>query len=188
MLLDSPPGRPDEGVPGNGESWFVARCFELLRKEGIAVVVSCSDPVPRTTDDGRIVMPGHVGNVYQALNATYTGRTEARYQWFLPDGTLFSRRGISKIKGRERGYLARIEHLVRCGARRPLDLGEDLSAWIDGELARLGTYRKHRGNHRYVWALDKRLRKAIDALALRTRAASGELVRSPYPKRIDEAA
>ena len=45
-------------VPGNGESWFIARCFELLRREGIVGVLSFSDPVPRTTADGRKVLPG----------------------------------------------------------------------------------------------------------------------------------
>ena len=34
-------------VPGNAESWFVARCFEQLRRE-FAGVVSFSDPEPRT--------------------------------------------------------------------------------------------------------------------------------------------
>jgi hypothetical protein len=31
-------------VPSNGESWFLARAFELLRREGVAGVVSFSDP------------------------------------------------------------------------------------------------------------------------------------------------
>src|SRR5215471_14601724 len=31
-----------DDVPGNGETWFLARCFELLRREGYRGVVSFS--------------------------------------------------------------------------------------------------------------------------------------------------
>jgi hypothetical protein len=61
-------------VPGNGESFFVARCFDALRKEGLVGVVSFSDPVPRTTAAGASIFRGHAGVVYQALSAVFTGR------------------------------------------------------------------------------------------------------------------
>src|SRR5262249_3474031 len=78
------PGKPTDSVelgrlvlldevPGNGESWFVARCFEQLKADGILGVVSFSDPMPRARVDGPVVMPGHVGTVYQALSAAYLG-------------------------------------------------------------------------------------------------------------------
>src|SRR5690606_8376190 len=51
-------------VPANGESWFFARCREILRRHGIAGVLSFSDPVPRTSEDGKVVFPGHVGTIY----------------------------------------------------------------------------------------------------------------------------
>src|SRR5262245_32834628 len=41
-------------VPGNGETWFLARAFELLRGR-IGGVVSFSDPMPRALADGRVV-------------------------------------------------------------------------------------------------------------------------------------
>jgi hypothetical protein len=53
-------------VPGNGESWFIARCFERLRREGFVGVVAHSDPLRRTRADGTVVCPGHVGTIYQA--------------------------------------------------------------------------------------------------------------------------
>ena len=56
-------------VPGNAESWFVDRAFAALAAHGIRGVVAFSDPVPRAGIDGRRVMPGHVGWVYQALGA-----------------------------------------------------------------------------------------------------------------------
>jgi hypothetical protein len=40
-------------VAGNAESWTIARCLELLRREGITGVISFSDPSPRRLPDGR---------------------------------------------------------------------------------------------------------------------------------------
>ena len=61
-----------DDVAGNGETWFLARAFRELRTElGVKAVVSYSDPVPRAAADGRLVMPGHVGTIYQAHNAAY---------------------------------------------------------------------------------------------------------------------
>ena len=54
-------------MPGNGESYFVAQCFKRLARLGIQGVLSFSDPIPRTDLEGRVVMPGHIGTVYQAL-------------------------------------------------------------------------------------------------------------------------
>ena len=58
------------------------------------------------------------------------------------------------------------DQLVRQGAERPLDLGQDLDTWLRDALSRVARRVKHRGNHRYLWALDRRLRRAITALAL----------------------
>ncbi|MFM9616276.1 hypothetical protein ACKI18_48310, partial [Streptomyces niveiscabiei] len=71
------PGKPKESVelgrlvltdavPSNGESWFVARCFERLAAEGVVGIISHSDPVPRTTSTGDVTFVGHFGCVYQA--------------------------------------------------------------------------------------------------------------------------
>ena len=59
-----------DDVPANGETWFLARCFRLLRGH-VAGVRSMSDPVPRRTLDGRMVTVGHIGCIYQAHNAVY---------------------------------------------------------------------------------------------------------------------
>src|SRR5512135_2698121 len=58
-------------VKGNGETWFLSRCLKLLALENVFGVVSFSDPVPRPTLAGKVVMPGHVGTIYQAANASY---------------------------------------------------------------------------------------------------------------------
>ena len=52
-------------VAANGESWFVSRCFDYLRREGMVGVVSFSDPVPRTTTKGESVAPGHIGEIIE---------------------------------------------------------------------------------------------------------------------------
>lgn len=171
-------------VPGNGESWFLARCFEHLRGKGIEALVSHSDPLPRRDASGELVLPGHVGQIYQATNAIYGGRTRARTLWILPDGTVFSERAMTKIRARDRGYRYAIDQLVRHGAERPLNLGQDLAAWLSTELPRVARRVKHRGNHRYFWALSRTLRKAIAQLALVD--AHGDPVK--YPKQLDQEA
>jgi len=171
-------------VPGNGESWFLARCFEHLRAKGLEALVSHSDPLPRRDRAGKIVLPGHVGNIYQATNAVYGGRTKARGIWILPDGTVFSERAITKIRSGDRGYRYAIEQLVKHGAPRPLDLGQDLDAWLREVLPAVARRMKHRGNHRYLWALDKRLRKAVTRLALVDENGNP----AKYPKQLDQEA
>lgn len=139
-------------VPGNGESYFVANCLRRLKASGIRGVVSFSDPIPRTTIDGQTVMPGHVGTVYQALNATIRGRSGAATLHILPDGTTFSPRAMSKVRARSRGWRYAQDQLVRFGAA-PLREAEDGRAWLARWLPRLTRKLRHPGNHRYAWAL-----------------------------------
>lgn len=173
-----------DDVPGNGESWFLARCFDHLRGKGIEALVSHSDPQPRRDVAGNLVLPGHVGQIYQSTNAIYGGRTRARGQWILPDGTCFSERALTKIRARDRGYRYAIDQLIKHGAERPLDLGQDLNAWVREQLPRVARRVKHQGNHRYLWAINKSLRKAVAKLALYD--AHGVAVK--YPKQLDKEA
>ena len=159
-----------EEVPGNGESWFVRQCLELLAREGFAGVVSFADPEARESADGGVLFPGHLGVVYQSLGAVYTGRGARKTQYLLRDGRELPNRAQSKIRGGERGVRYAVKALVAEGAREPAP-GEDLSAWLRAERARLTVSRPHQGNHRYVWAL--------------TRGARRDLAREPslsYPK------
>lgn len=155
------PGRPavelgrlvlrDE-VPGNGESWFVARAFRLLLAElQIAAVVSYSDPLPRRREDGSVLCPGHVGVVYQALGATYLGRSKARWLYLDRDGRTISERALSKIKAQDRGCVAAEKDLVHRGAE-PRSWGEEPAAWLARVLPTFPRLR-HPGNHVYVWGL-----------------------------------
>ena len=84
-------------VPAPAESWMIARVLELAARDGIHGIVAFSDPVPRTTSDGAVVFPGHVGHIYRASSARYCGRSRARMLHVLPSGQVLSERTISKI-------------------------------------------------------------------------------------------
>jgi hypothetical protein len=145
-----------DDVPGNGESWFLARAFRALRAERptVRAVLSYSDPLPRHAHDGRVVTPGHVGVIYQAHNGRHLGRAEAREIVVDRDGRTVGRRGLSKLRRGERSGGGTYRQLLAAGApdRR---VGEDWSAWVDRVLV-AGPFRKvrHPGNLVYAWDLD----------------------------------
>jgi hypothetical protein len=146
-------------VEANGESWFVSRCFDYLRREGMVGIVSFSDPVPRTTEAGEVVAPGHIGFVYQALSACYLGRSAPRTLRLLPDGRVIHERAIQKIRGGERGWRYAARPLEEFGAS-PAPSG-DKTAWLGYWLARLTRKLPHGGNHKYAWALERAARKLL---------------------------
>lgn len=176
-------------VPGNGETWFLARCFDALKKKeivddtgrelrGVLGVVSFSDPMPRATAAGEIVLPGHVGTIYQALSGTYLGRADGRRLHLLPDGRVFNHRTEQKIRKMEQGWKGAVQELQSYGAG-PMD--KVPAAWLSHWLPLVTRPLKHGGNHKYAWALDKHMRPAL--------AAAREESKSPaYPKSTDKAA
>jgi hypothetical protein len=147
-------------VGANAESWLVARCMEVLRREGLTGFVSFSDPQPRHALDGRVVMPGHLGIVYQSLNGVYLGRSRADRVRLLPDGTNLPNRRLAKIRARDRGWRPAVEELVEYGAA-PLRGDEDPRAWLDRELPRITRSLPHPGKHRYAWVLNRRDRRHL---------------------------
>ena len=144
-----------DSVEANGESWFIARALELLRGRGFEGIVSHADPVPRTNLAGEEVKPGHIGRIYQASNAVYTGVATARTVRLLPDGSVFNERTRSKIRGRERGWRHAVDQLVAAGAAPPEHTGTaaDLLDWLQVELPRVTRPLKHTGNYRYLIGL-----------------------------------
>jgi len=167
VLLDS--------VPGNGETWFLARAFDILRAKGFLGVVSFSDPLQRRGHDGRVIHLGHVGTIYQAHNGVYLGRGTARTLRLLPDGRVFSDRAAQKIRKAERGWTYAARQLEAFGAS-PAPAGDvaDRTAWLARTLENLTRPVRHRGNHKYAWALTQPGHRALP-LSL------------PYPKRLDPA-
>lgn len=155
-------------VRANGESWFLGRCFELLRRKGIEGVVSFSDPFPRATERGERVFAGHIGTIYQATNAVFLGQRRPERVFLLRDGTVFHRRALSKIRGGERGMEYAVRQLVAAGAQEPQGVG--LDAWLGRALAATTRAVMHPGNLKYALPLTRRARRALPASL-------------PYPKR-----
>jgi hypothetical protein len=152
-----------DDVPANGESWFVAQAFVILRARNYTGVVSFADPVARSSVDGEVVKPGHLGLIYQASNALYAGLATARTLRLLPSGRVFSERTRSKIRGRERGWQHAVEQLVAAGARSPerTSVAADLHAWLKLELPRVTRTLKHGGNHKYLFPLNQQVRRHL---------------------------
>jgi len=168
-------------VAGNGESWFLGQCFRYLRRAGIEALVSHSDPMPRRTVDGRLIMPGHVGVVYQATNALYAGRTRRSLHAVLPDGRVFSERSMSKIRGRERGYRYCVRQLVDAGAPEPAETSckKELTRWMWAAIRQVCRRIPHEGCHRYYWPIGRSRALRRDMALLATGA--------PYPRVVDDA-
>jgi len=163
--------------PGNAESWFLARCHEQLLARGVVGVVSFSDPVPRTLADGRQVSPGHVGIIYQATNARYTGRSTAGIEWVLQDGVIVTRRAVQKVRSRDQGH-GYVERLLTDRGAAPLQDGDDPKLWLTAALDAAGARAvRHAGKHRYVFQLGATARARAQV-----RVALPAL---PYPKQPD---
>jgi len=152
-------------VPGNGETWFLARCFEHLRREGIVGVVSFSDPTARTNAHGETVFAGHIGTIYQAANGRYLGRSAARSLHVLPDGQVFSSRALQKIRAGSQGWRYAADILERHGAAA-INYDHRVE-WLERWLPKITHRMRHFGNHKYAWPLIRRHRA---------------IVGGPYPK------
>lgn len=149
-------------IPANAESWFIGQCHRLLRREGIRGVVSFSDPVPREKADGGLVFRGHIGTIYQAVNATYLGRSKAEIKRLLPDGTVMHGRALAKIRRRDQGYRYAAQILEAHGAE-PLADEEDARDWLDRWLGKLTRPLRHGGNHKYAWGLTRLEKRHLPA-------------------------
>jgi hypothetical protein len=160
-----------DAVPGNGETWMLGQCFRRLRRAGLAGILAFSDPCRRVNYLGLAVFGGHIGTIYQAHNAVYLGRGTARTLTLLPDGSILSDRAQQKVRAVERGLGYSVGRLLAFGAEPPRSLAPAyLSAWLRVWKDRLCRLVRHRGNHKYAWALHRHIR----------------LPRSlPYPKQKD---
>ncbi len=157
-----------------GETWFLARARRLLRKRkpGVRAIVSYADPVPRVTEEGSTVMPGHVGTIYQAWNGVYVGRSGKETKHLTPSGIVVDRRMTGKIRNEQRGAAKAYEDFRRLGAPKRR-LQESGKAYVERAL-REGPFSRvrHPGNHVYCWALDRKT--SVKKAAL------------PFPKQIEQ--
>ena len=97
----------NDHVLANAETWFLTRAYRALRQDKTLAdgrtprfpfSTSYSDPCPRPPSFDRIIFPGHVGIVYQAKNACYTGRSRARSLCLTRSGAVLSDRALSKLR------------------------------------------------------------------------------------------
>ena len=162
-----------DAVPANGESWFLASVFRHLAREGVAAVVSFSDPVVRRRADEQLVAPGHVGTCYAAASAIYTGRTApVAYRMFPEDAGLLHPRMLAKYRAGAPNAGAVERALVAHGA--PLRAhAEDRASYLDRWLPHLTVPFQHSGLHRYAFAIGPHARAV--------RIAQPAL---PYPGRV----
>lgn len=138
-----------DDVPANGESYFVARAFELARREGFTAICSRADPAF-----------GHVGTVYQATNGVYLGQARRRTRRVFADGSVLSDRVLSKLRAKEDGWERERDKLVARGAPPPRR-GQLWARWVKVARDALTTPVRHPGTHCYAWALDRALRRHL---------------------------
>lgn len=138
----------------NAETWFISRAFKLLRRAlGVRFCLSYSDPLPRYDAVGALVKPGHIGQIYQALNASYFGRASKATLLLLPSGRVMSPRALGKIRRDERGRGYATEQLIKGGAPPPMrgESGESYVSRVSGSFTRI----RHPGNLAYGWRFDR---------------------------------
>lgn len=162
-------------VAFNGETWFLARAFSLLRSEKADVegVVSYADPMERRSQCGLLTKPAHAGQIYQASNATFAGRAAARWVWLDRQGQVVSERALAKIKAQHAGHGYAERQLLAAGAdaRRR---GEEPRDWLSRVLVEPVFRRvRHPGNYAFVFGLTRQ------ATATIRRIAGGTV---PYPR------
>jgi len=130
-------------------------------------VVSFADPVVRRAADGRLVVPGHAGFIYQAKGAEALGRSDAATVLVLSDGTTLDRRALSKVRRGECGHEYVERRLTGFGApmRRPGESGE---AFLARALPAAGVVAlRHGGCYRYGFRLGvTRAQRAAVRIAL----------------------
>jgi len=170
-----------DNVEAGAESWFMGQAFDDFRPyfetskstpggrarkpRPLRLIVSHSDPVPVRNERGKITLPGHIGNIYQAKNALYVGRSRAAPRYITPEGRNFSARNLSKIEAWKRGdsvrgrggeaALNRVDELVP-GFRRRFLRGrlsaEKLLKTMLAEGPAALRVHQHPGNLVYAWA------------------------------------
>jgi hypothetical protein len=124
--------------------------------------------MPRRTSEGQVVLPGHVGTIYQAHNGVYLGRCKKRPLFLLPDGRQLNERTLSKMKAKARGeaeatktkgWRSGRDQLVAAGAADP---GETITLdWLSTSMAACVRKVDHLGNHKYAWPINRRMRKHL---------------------------
>ncbi|GAA3250824.1 hypothetical protein ACFO1B_43990 [Dactylosporangium siamense] len=156
-------------VPGNAETWFLARVFRLAASAGIGGAVAFSDPMPRCRF-GELLMGGHHGIAYQGGNGRHVGTSRGGPLVLFPDATSMPARTLTKIRTGAQGWRGAAERLILRGAS-PYTSTQPLAQWLPPALTAAGaTVVQHPGTFKYAWQIrtGRDARIALPAL--------------PYPK------
>jgi hypothetical protein len=95
----------------------------------LSVIISHSDPLPVVNKKkNKVVLPGHIGNIYQAHSMLYTGRSSRSYRYTTWDGKPIPVRSLTKIRAFLRGDTEK-----GAGGKKAL---EDLGKKVSKPLAR----------------------------------------------------
>ncbi len=142
-------------VPGNGETFTLARAFRLLRRElpEVQAVLSYADPLERRDAAGNVVKRGHTGVIYAAFSSVFLGRSSPRTLTLARDGRCINDRTLSKLRRGERGAAYAERQLVAMGAppRTPF---EDGTTYLARALRSGAFYSvRHPGNYAFGWWL-----------------------------------
>jgi hypothetical protein len=169
-----------DGVPGNGETFFLARALRLLREHlpEIRVLLSYSDPVPRIVH-GHLIKPGHVGTIYAAASFTFLGRAKARTLILARrTGQVISERALCKVRAQDRGQDYVLRKLRELGAP-PMNRSEGPACYLARVLQDEALFTRHRHPGNFVYIAPVGTRETRRAFApIRERGL-------PYPKRAD---
>lgn len=170
-----------DDVPANGETWFLKQSFKLLKedKPEIQAVMATSDPLVRVNYlTGEIVMPGHVGTIYQAHNGAYLGRTTKKTVISGNDGNVITGRTLSKVRNQESGKDYSYQKLLAAGAteKQSSEQWRDYVRRATRELNRI----QHPGNHVYAWPLGENKKENREI-----RQTIGAINPSDYPKEVE---
>jgi len=142
-------------VEGNGETWFLTRALNLIHQvqPQIRSVISYSDPVPRHLVGGRVVTPGHKGDIYQCKAARYVGRSKARTLVVGRGWEVVNDRALAKLRKRDKGWESTYRQLLRLGAPER-EAGEEWSVYTPRAMNSPAFRRvRHHGNHAYLFAV-----------------------------------
>ena len=156
----------------NGESFLVSRALRLLRqhKPEVVSVISYADPVKRRVLGSGVVHGGHIGRIYQVMDALYLGRATPRTLDIMPNGLVFSPRALSKLRAGETGAEYALRQLLAAGAD-DIGTGESPDEWVSRLRMRgFFTRIRHPGTHKYLFPLTKS-----------AKLAAAPLIRYDYP-------
>lgn len=141
----------------NAESYFLARCREMLKSTGYVGLVTFSDDNPKCDASGNVIFPGHLGIQFRAGNAVYLGRSSASAEYLFADGSVLSNRAYSKLTGGESGWRYVADKFESRGANPCPAATDERSGWANYWRAKITRKMRSPGKLKYAWSLHPKI-------------------------------